>query len=119
MGIFAKIIGLVITAIGAVTLYYGINDPIFGYLWFFLALICMSVGFSLLTAGRQQKERKPAPPTVTEIQCDKCDFKEIRDFQKGDFILKPLESRCPKCDGSMTIQGIYVVRELEEEKDSI
>nr|KXH74270.1 MAG: hypothetical protein AM325_12955 [Candidatus Thorarchaeota archaeon SMTZ1-45] len=72
-----------------------------------------------MTSGRQQKEEKPPPPTVTEIRCSSCDFKEIRDFQKGDYVLKAVEATCPKCQGAMTIEGVYMVREDTEDKDRI
>ncbi|MBD3405474.1 MAG: hypothetical protein GF411_04980 [Candidatus Lokiarchaeota archaeon] len=74
------------------------------------------MGSSLLFAGRGQEEPEPEPPTVTELQCQEqdCDFKEIRDFKKGDFILKEVEQECPKCQGLMMIEGIYIVRKEEE-----
>lgn len=101
----------------------GMNNTgdILSYVFFFIGLLIMSMGFSLMTAGKGRKSPTPPLPTVTEIQCDSsdCDFKDIRDFEKGDYILKPLEITCPKCTGSMTIQGVYVVRPEPEEKDTI
>lgn len=123
MGILSKIIGLALTGGGAVILVLGMNGTgdILSYVFFFVGLLIMSMGFSLMTAGRGRKPPTPPPPTVTEIQCDspECDFKEIRDFEKGDYILRPLEIKCPKCTGSMTIEGVYVVRPEPEEKDTI
>jgi len=118
MGIISKILGVVLTASGALILTYGM-DPSVGSLSFVLfvvGLVVMSVGFGLLTARKQKKEEKASLPTVTEIRCNGCDFKEIRDYEKGDYILKPLEMKCPKCSGKMTIEGVYVVRE-EPDKD--
>jgi hypothetical protein len=123
LSILTKIIGLALTAGGVLILTIGMNGTgdIFSYVLLFVGLIVMSMGFSLLTAGRGKKPPTPPPPTVTEIQCDSpdCDFKEIRDFEKGDYILKPLEIKCPKCTSSMTIQGVYLVRPEPEEKDTI
>jgi hypothetical protein len=123
LSILTKIIGLALTAGGVLRLTIGMNGTgdIFSYVLLFVGLIVMSMGFSLLTAGRGKKPPTPPPPTVTEIQCDSpdCDFKEIRDFEKGDYILKPLEIKCPKCTSSMTIQGVYLVRPEPEEKDTI
>jgi hypothetical protein len=118
MGIISKILGVVLTASGALILTHAM-DPNVGSLSFVLfvvGLLVMSVGFGLLTAGKQKKEVKASLPTVTEIRCNGCDFKEIRDYEKGDYILKPLEMKCPKCSGKMTIEGVYVVRE-EPDKD--
>ncbi len=116
MSVLSKVIGIVLTGIGFIVLFYGMGDTtLLSYVWSFIGLLVMSMGFALLTAGRA-KEEKPPPPTVTEIKCNDCDFKEIRDFQKGDYILKPVEQTCPKCQNTMTIQGVYVIREEPEDK---
>jgi hypothetical protein len=52
-------------------------------------------------------------PVVTTIVCSECDLKNIRDFERGDYILKNL-GKCTKCDGSLTISAIY--REVSEKK---
>lgn len=121
MSIMTKIIGAVTAGAGAVILFYGISNPEIDFLVYFVGLIVMSIGFSLFNAGRGVEERKPPPPTVTEIRCDdpECTFKEIRDFKKGDYILKPVEVLCPKCQGSMTVHGIYMVREEPEQKYAV
>ncbi|MEM2917721.1 MAG: hypothetical protein QXN63_05140 [Candidatus Bathyarchaeia archaeon] len=50
-------------------------------------------------------------PIHTVISCNKCDFKNIREFQRGDYIFKEVEP-CPKCNEKMTITAIY--REVKE-----
>jgi hypothetical protein len=118
MGIISKILGVALTVSGALILGYGMGPSAgdLSFVLFIVGLVAMSLGFSLLTAGRKKKEEKPSLPTVTEIRCNGCDFKEIRDYEKGDYILMPVEANCPKCSGKMTIEGVYVVRE-EPEKD--
>lgn len=121
MGLIAKIIGLVLAAVGAVVFFFGINDTSgLSLVWFFIGLLTMSMGFSLLTAGRKRKEPEPPPATITEIRCDnaECDFKEIRDFKKGDYILKVVNETCPKCQSQMTIEGVYVIKEEKEDEKS-
>ena len=120
VGLISKLIGVALAAGGFFILFIGMNDPtIMSYVYSFLGLIVMSIGFALLTAGRQ-KEEKPPPPTVTEIRCKDCDFKEIRDFKKGDYILKSVEDACPKCQTTgMTIEGVYIIREEPEAKYNI
>ena len=52
---------------------------------------------------------------ATTMLCQRCGFKNIRDFQRGDYIFKEVEE-CPKCQEKMMIASIY--REAEEkEKD--
>ena len=120
MGIVSKILGVVFAASGFIILWWGMgtNDAL-SFVWTVLGMFVLAMGFAMLTSGRQQKEEKPPPPTVTEIRCNSCDFKEIRDFQKGDYILKAVEATCPKCQSAMTIEGIYIVREEPEDKDKI
>ncbi|NWF97154.1 MAG: hypothetical protein HXY34_13520 [Candidatus Thorarchaeota archaeon] len=119
MGILSKAIGAIFSGTGIVILMYGSSsDAPLSMVWFFLGLFVLSLGFSMITAGRQTREQKPPPPTITEIRCDSksCDFKEIRNFEKGDYILKPVQAPCPKCGQSMTVQGVYIVKE-EDERD--
>ncbi|KPV62060.1 MAG: hypothetical protein AOA65_2098 [Candidatus Bathyarchaeota archaeon BA1] len=48
---------------------------------------------------------------ITTALCQKCGFKNIRDFQRGDYIFKEAEA-CPKCNEKMMIASIY--REVKE-----
>ncbi len=118
MGILSKIIGAAFAGIGVVLVFFGMNsDPALSLVWWFIGLLVMSIGFSLITGRRKEVQQEPPPPTVTEIHCDnpECDFKEIRQFENGDHILKALDAKCPKCTGTMTIEGVYVVKEDKEE----
>jgi hypothetical protein len=116
VGLVSKLIGVVLAIVGFLLLFFGMNDTsIMFYVYSFLGLVVMSMGFALLNSGRP-KEEKPPPPTVTEIRCKDCDFKEIRDFKKGDYILKTVEDACPKCQTTgMTIEGVYIIREEPKE----
>lgn len=111
MGLKSKLIGIALAAGGFLLLFFGMGEiaPM-SYVYSFLGLLVMSMGFALLTGGKR-KEEVPPPPTVTEIRCSDCDFKEIRDFKKGDYILKTVEEPCPKCQTGMTIEGVYMIRE--------
>jgi len=66
-----------------------------------------------------QTKRKPLrvafemPRVITTILCQKCGFKNIRDFQRGDYIFKEAEP-CPKCNEKMMIASIY--REVKGEE---
>jgi hypothetical protein len=120
VGIVSRLIGLSISIVGVAVVFLTINDPSQSFLWPFIGLLIISIGFNLMTSGRQSKVRKPPPPTITEIRCSRaeCDFKEIRDFQKGDYMLKPLQTKCPKCASPTVIEGVYVVKEEEKKGKS-
>jgi ribosomal protein L40E len=51
------------------------------------------------------------PPITTTIECRKCGFKSVREFQRGDYIFKEVEP-CQKCNEKMLITAIY--REVKE-----
>ncbi|MEM3730455.1 MAG: hypothetical protein QW667_03000 [Candidatus Bathyarchaeia archaeon] len=51
------------------------------------------------------------PPVTTTIECRKCGFKSVREFQRGDYIFKEVEP-CQKCNEKMLITAIY--REVKE-----
>jgi len=75
------------------------------------------MGVALLTyillQTRKRAFRLPiqAQRVATTILCQKCGFKNIRDFERGDYVFKETEE-CPKCNKKMTIASIY--REVEE-----
>jgi len=66
-----------------------------------------------------QMRRKPLIPdfevlkVLTVIQCARCDYRSIRDFSKGDYVLKEVGS-CPKCSGTLLIHSIF--REVEKKE---
>ncbi len=77
------------------------------------------IGLALSAYMLFQTQRKPSrvafemPQVITTILCQKCGFKNIRDFQRGDYIFKKAEP-CPKCNDKMMISSIY--REVKEKK---
>ncbi len=120
MGIITKVIGAILAGVGFYIVLMGLNplpDDSMTFVYFIIGLVVMSVGFNLMVGSRREKEVKPPPPTITEIRCDspECNFKEIRDFERGDYILRLVDVPCPKCGGSMTVEGIYVIREEPEQ----
>jgi len=52
-------------------------------------------------------------PVTTTILCQKCGFKNIREFQRGDYIFKEAEP-CPRCNEKMAITSI--IREVKEKE---
>ncbi len=83
----------------------------------FLAIGFGGLAFStymlLQTRGKPMHAVLVLPKVVTTIECPKCDFKNIRDFQREDYIFKETEP-CQKCNEKMTITAIY--REAKKKK---
>jgi hypothetical protein len=96
----------------AVTSFSIGNEVVAGYL---LLIGFIGVGLSgyvlLQTRRRIMRLRIETPPINTTIECKKCGFKSVREFQRGDYVFKELEP-CQKCNDKMIITAIY--REIKE-----
>ncbi len=80
-----------------------------------IGFIAMSLSaYVLLQSRRRVSNMKiEAPQIMTTIECRKCGFKNVRVFQRGDFVYKELE-KCQKCDDKLMITAIY--REVKEKE---
>jgi len=87
-------------------------DPTAGY-YLLIGFIGMALSAYMLiqTKRRMQRFSLKTQPITTTIICSKCGFKNVRDFERGDYILKDL-GQCTKCEGTMMISAIY--REVKE-----
>jgi DNA-directed RNA polymerase subunit RPC12/RpoP len=67
---------------------------------------------------RVTKMKIELPPITTTIECRKCGFKKVREFQRGDYIFKEVEGdQCQKCNEKMMITAIYrEVKDTEKER---
>ncbi|MHA1410195.1 MAG: hypothetical protein ACTSQY_07825 [Candidatus Odinarchaeia archaeon] len=116
MRIALTIIGAILMGVGALLLFYAVVDPAFLWLGMIGGMILLMFAFNLLSIGL-----RPPPPliqkvnTVTVIKCYSCDYTEIRDFKKGDYIFKEL-GECPKCSGVKYIKTIYTISPEKNKK---
>lgn len=65
----------------------------------------------LQTRQRLIRLRIETPSITTTIECRKCGFKTVREFQRGDYVFKEVDV-CQKCNERMLITAIY--REVRE-----
>ncbi|MDG6222218.1 MAG: hypothetical protein IAX21_10695 [Candidatus Bathyarchaeota archaeon] len=76
----------------------------------FLAIGLGGLAFSVYMLFQTRSKPSQAiievPRVLTTLECPKCDFKNIRDFQREDFIFKKA-GNCQKCNEPMTITAIY------------
>jgi len=75
--------------------------------------VALSTYVLFQTRKRIKRLSIKTPSVTTTIECRKCGFKSIRDFQRGDYIFKEVDP-CQKCNENMLITAIY--REVEEKK---
>jgi len=87
-----------------------------------MAMFLLAIGFiamvmSVYVLFQSRKHianmRIEAPKVMTTVECKKCGFKSVREFQRGDFIFKELEA-CQKCEDKMLITAIY--KEVKEKE---
>ena len=71
--------------------------------------------YVLLQSRRHVTTMKTAlpPQIMTTIECRKCAIKNVREFQRGDYVYKELE-KCQKCDDKQIITAIY--KEVKEKE---
>ncbi|MEM3881238.1 MAG: hypothetical protein QXD19_05785 [Candidatus Bathyarchaeia archaeon] len=104
-----------VALISSVNLFVEGNEVAAGYL-LIIGLIAMALSLYVMVQSRKRLAdmRIEAPKVMTTIECKKCGFKNVREFQRGDFVFKELDP-CQKCNEKMLITAIYKeVREREK-----
>jgi len=90
------------------------NEVVAGYLLLLGFLgVALSTYILFQTRRRILHLRIVASPITTTIECKKCGFKSVREFQRGDYIFKEVEP-CQKCSDKMLITAIF--REVKEKE---
>jgi hypothetical protein len=117
---YLMMIVLIVLALSIVALMLSVNafiignEIVAGYL-LIIGFIAMALSVYVLLQSRKRvaSMRIEAPKVMTTVECRKCGFKSVRDFQRGDFIFKELEA-CQKCEDKMMITAIY--KEVKEKE---
>ena len=117
---YLMMIVLIVLALSIVALMLSVNafivgnEVVAGYL-LIIGFIAMTLSVYVLLQSRKRvaSMKIEAPKVMTTVECRKCGFKSIRDFQRGDFVFKELEA-CQKCDDKMMITAIY--KEVKEKE---
>jgi hypothetical protein len=117
---YLMIIVLLVLALSVVALILSANAFIAGnemvsvYL-LVVGFIAMGLSFYVIFQSRKRATsmKIDAPKVMTTIECKKCDFKSVREFQRGDFVFKDLDA-CQKCSDKMIITAIY--KEVKEKE---
>jgi hypothetical protein len=68
--------------------------------------LAISIYMLLQSRGKPTHVTLELPRVITTLECPKCDFKSVRDFQRDDYIFKETGS-CQKCNETMRITAIY------------
>jgi magnesium-transporting ATPase (P-type) len=111
----------VVLALSLVAILLAINAFVVGsqvvaaYLAIIGVLGMAMSGYMLMQSRKRTMRLKiETPPTMTVVECKKCNTKTVREFKRGDFVFKELEP-CQKCpDDKMLITAIY--KEVKEKE---
>jgi len=78
--------------------------------YFLSGAVCLVLSFLLAFQHKKQLQYrlKPRFLSVVTVKCsnENCNFKEEREFKRGDYIFKEVGS-CPKCNSPLVIVAIY------------
>jgi len=97
-----------------INVYTSGND---GSLYLLMGATILAISTYLLFQTRRQMLRLNIgiQPINTTVECQKCGFKNVREFQRGDYVFKQTEDQCPKCnEKTMAIGSIF--REVKEKE---
>jgi len=88
-----------------------------GSFYLSIGMITLALSMYMLLQTRRRMLRLTGiemQPLSTTLQCQKCGFKNLREFQRGDFVFKQTDQTCPKDNEKMRISAIY--REVKEKE---
>jgi len=90
------------------------QEPVAGYL-LLIGFLGAALSTYVLFQTRKRIKRLSikAPSVTTTIECRKCGFKSVREFERGDYIFKEVDP-CQKCNENMLITAIF--REVKEKR---
>jgi len=108
-------VSLIAILIGIYYVYYIPENTTFAGSLMLVGFMAAALSVYVLFQTRKRilRLKIEAPPIRTTIECRKCGFKNLREFQRGDYIFKELEP-CQKCNEKMLITAIY--REVPEKR---
>ncbi len=117
---YLMMIVLIVLALSVVALVLSVqvfsegNQIVAGYL-LVIGFIAMGLSVYVLVQSRRHvtSMKIEAPKVMTTVECRKCGFKSVREYQRGDFVFKELEG-CQKCEDKMLITAIY--KEVKEKE---
>ena len=110
---------LSLVSIGQGTLDYLGGETETGILYMTLGLAILALATYMLfqTRKRIPKLGLEMQPLITTLLCQKCGFRNVRDFQRGDYVFKQTENPCPKCSEKAVVIGSIYREVKEKEKD--
>lgn len=119
---YVTLIVFVVIALSIAALFIAVDtylsgDQIAALVLAAIGLMAMTLSVFLLYQNRQTaaQVRIEIPKVMSIVGCVKeCESKTSREFQRGDYVFKELDSNCEKCGGKQMIVAIY--KEVKEKE---
>ena len=111
------VMALAVTALFIAAQTYIVGDQLAAGVLAGIGLLALALSVFLLYQSKMQSAQVKieVPKVMTTIGCVKtCDQKNVREFQRGDYVYKELDSSCQKCGGKQMITGIF--KEVKEKE---
>jgi len=123
------LIGIIMVALllALVSIYFGLTEYFLGdsgtaSFYMSIGMVTLALSTYMLYMTRKRMIRiigMEMQPLSSTVQCQKCGFKNIREFQRGDYVFKETDDSCPKDNQKMVISAIYrEVKEKEKARES-
>jgi len=123
---FLLAIILITLLLSLISVYIGLNEYLVGNSGnggFYISVGAVTLALSAYMLFQTRKRvlklvGAEMQPLSTTLQCQKCGLKNVREFQRGDFVFKQTDQPCPKDNEKMMISAIYrEVKEKEKAKE--
>ena len=111
------VMALAVTALLIAVETYFVGDQLAAGVLAGIGLLALAMSVFLLYQSKLQSAQVKieAPKVMTTIGCLKnCDQKNVREFQRGDYVYKELDVSCQKCGGKQMITAIF--KEVKEKE---
>ena len=103
------------------SIYLGVNeyasDQKTGTFYIGMGAVTLALSAYMLIQTRKRMLKLASvemQPMSTTLICQKCGLRNVRDFQRGDFVFKQTDQACPKDNEKMLISAIF--REVKEKE---
>ena len=113
MRTLAPLLGVIFSALSMAFLIVSIIEIFRGNeetgLYFLVAAVALTCASWLTSRSVRTAREVPVIRSfrvITEVSCEACGFREVREFREGDYIFKEVGA-CPKCGGKLVITSIY------------
>lgn len=103
------------------SIYLGVNeyasDQNTGTFYIGMGAVTLALSAYMLIQTRKRMLKLASvemQPMSTTLTCQKCGLRNVRDFQRGDFVFKQTDQACSKDNEKMLISAIF--REVKEKE---